>query len=305
MKLSTHLKLNRFLSVICALLLSMSGLAFAQDDLPAEPSLLSEALILPVCEEYLAAEKVDPDAADAPVAIQPQGADEQSVFVFDLSSAEPSVLIEMMRFEDIETVSAEVGSLPLTSLDAVSPLATGVRPPLYGWMVVHFDADGQPLCRSTGYPAVAGLNEPLALVNFQGFIAQMVSQNKLVPTNYQPGELCTFETPQYCESIFMGDEQADRVEGTDGADLISTGGGSDTVNANAGNDVVSGGDGGDVIDGGDGDDVIYGGDGGDVLRGGTGDDVIGGGDGNDFVTGDEGVDTVTGDNGIDTVRQDS
>lgn len=323
MKLPVHLApfLSSFkspfkvLSLVCALGITVSGLALAQDnltdeatdDLPVGPSLLSDALVLPVCEDYLVAEKTDPQAADAPVAVQPQGASEQSVFVFDLSAAEPAVLIDMMRFEDIETVSAEVGSLPLTSLDAVSLLTTGVRPPLYGWMVVHFDAAGQPLCRSTGYPAVAGQTptEPLALVNFQGFIAQMVSTNKLIPTNYQPGELCTFETPQYCESIFMGDEQTDVVEGTEGADLISTGAGNDSVNANAGNDVVSGGLGGDVINGGDGDDVIYGDGGDDLLSGGNGDDIIRGGDGNDLVTGDQGVDTVSGDNGIDTVRQDS
>lgn len=281
------------LLVFCLLLIA--GAAYAQEATPeaAVPATLADTLDLPVCDEFIestAPQPVSATDANAAAIAEPQGAANQSVLVFNLSVLDRASLTTLMRFQDRGAFADAVNALPVTALET---LESDAPAGLYGWLVVYFDADGAPLCRSTGYPAIGAEGEGLVLVSLQGFITQMVSRTSLPLNNYQADEQCAFDAPQFCDAIFVGDAQPEVIEGSDRADLIRAGGGNDTVNANAGNDVVNGGDGADVISGGDGDDVISGGDGDDVIRGDDGDDVI---------TGDGGFDTVSGDNGVDTVQ---
>ncbi len=79
------------------------------------------------------------------------------------------------------------------------------------------------------------------------------------------------------QSVFVGDERDNVIEGTYGDDQIDAGGG---------NDVINGLKGDDTIDAGDGDDTVNGGEGVDVMNGGAGSDryEYARGDGHDTIS---------------------
>ncbi len=302
-------KKSTFLPVLlCALVavLLAAGVSAQNAGAPelATPVTLLDALDLPVCAEYMTAAEM-PVAAETAAQITPEGASAQSVLVFDLSTLDYADVLQLLRFESKEAVAAKAEALPLQPVDAMAEVETanGTDSGLYGWLTVYFDAGGAALCRTTAYPAVGGATEPLALVSFQGFIAQMVSAARLDTTRYQADAFCSFDTPQYCDAIFMGDDSANHLVGSEGDDLISGAGGNDTLEGREGDDVIDGGDGDDSIVGGGGGDVISGGDGDDVIYGGSGDDVIHGDGGDDSIEGQEGLDTLDGGEGVDTVHQ--
>lgn len=288
-----------------ALMLALAVGVVAQDDAPelALPETLLEALDVPLCVEFTS-DPVERDA-EAATTITPEGAVAQAVLLFDLSALERHDLLDLIRFESKAAVAAKAETLPLQSIETVTEAETanGSTNGLYGWLTLFYDVDNAPLCRTTAYPAVGGAVEPLALISFQGFIAQMVSAVQLDTTRYQADAFCSFETPQYCEAIFMGDDTDETIVGTDGRDFISGAGGNDTLDGRAGGDFIDGGDGDDVISGGGGSDVISGGDGDDIIYGGDGGDVIRGDGGNDSIEGQEGLDTLDGGEGVDTVNQ--
>jgi hypothetical protein len=301
------LRTTFFSLLLVATALVFASVAIAQTDTINQPATLLDALDLPVCADYLlAAQPAAESGVSADADIPPEGAETRSVLVFSFDGMQSTDVTTLMRFESQETVADKAAALNLTPLDAYLegsaelPADSG----LYGWMVLFYDADGEALCRSTGYPAAAGETLPLEMVSVQGFIAQVVSSKQIDPSRYQADEACTFDTPLFCEAIFMGDARAEVINGTAGADLISGEAGNDTISGNDGSDVIDGGDGDDIIFGGDGNDVITGGDGGDDLHGGDGDDIIYGGDGDDVIHGDQGLDTVDGEAGADTVDQD-
>ena len=298
-----------FLPVLLSAIL-MSALAWgvtAQNESAPElaaPETLLDALDVAVCAEFKAAAEPVVEA-DTATAITPGGAAGQTVLVFDLSALDYADVLDLIRFQSKDAVAAKAEALRLQPVEAVAEAETanGAASGLYGWLTVYYDADGAALCRTTAYPAVGGASEPLALVSFQGFIAQMVSAARLDTTRYQADAFCGFDTPQYCEAIFMGDDTAENIVGTEGSDLISGAGGNDTLDGREGDDMIDGGDGDDLIIGGGGSDVISGGDGDDVIYGGSGDDVIRGDGGDDSIEGQEGLDTLDGGEGVDTVNQ--
>ncbi|KAA3650614.1 MAG: calcium-binding protein [Proteobacteria bacterium] len=98
--------------------------------------------------------------------------------------------------------------------------------------------------------------------------------------------------PSGNDSLFGGDG-VDELYGFGGDDYLSGGTGNETV--------LMGGDGNDTIDGNHGDDVLTGGSGNDNLHGGQGNDLLDGGDDNDFLNGGDGDDTLNGGAGNDTL----
>jgi hypothetical protein len=287
--------------------LVFASAALAQTDTINQPATLLDALDLPVCAEYLlAAQPVVESGVSVGAEIAPEDAETRSVLVFSFDGMQAADVITLMSFESEAAIADKAAALNLTPLsvylEGSAPLPANPGP--YGWMVLFYDAEGEALCRSTGYPAAAGETQALDIVSVQGFIAQVVSSKAIDLSRYQVGDTCTFDTPQFCETIFMGDQRAEIIDGTAGADLIRGAAGDDTISGNDGDDVIDGGDGDDVLMGGDGNDVITGGDGGDDLHGGDGDDIIFGGDGDDVIHGDQGLDTVDGEEGADTVDQD-
>lgn len=284
---------------LLALALSLATAISAQEE-PPELATLLDALEVPLCAEFSADALLVADT-NTPARITPADAVDQTVLVFDLSSLDRDDMLDLIRFESKDAVAAKAAEMPVQAYD--DAIETDTAGSLYGWLTVFYDADGAPLCRTTAYPAIGGGDAPLALVSFQGFIAQMVSSARLDTQRYQADAFCSFDTPQYCEAIFMGDDRDESITGTEGSDLISGAGGNDTLDGRAGDDVIDGGDGNDVIIGGAGSDFITGGDGDDVIIGGDGDDIIRAGGGNDSVEGQAGLDTLDGGTGVDTVNQ--
>ena len=112
---------------------------------------------------------------------------------------------------------------------------------------------------------------------------------------------------------FVGDNNANTLEGKDGDDTLvgvggndilvggngddslDGGGGNDTLSGNAGNDTLNGGRDNDALSGLEGDDRLEGGSGQDTLFGGLGADVLKGGTGNDV------YDVFAGDGATDRV----
>lgn len=286
-----------FAVLFCLIFGSVFAIGVAAQGDPPElspPETLLDVLDVPLCAEFKrSAMDLDPDTLTQ---ITPEGAVDQRVLLFDLSALERRDLMDLIRFQSKDSVAAKAEALPLVTLETVADAeaANGSTNGLYGWLTLFYDADNAPLCRTTAYPAVGGSSEPLVVITFQGFIAQMVSTAQLDVARYQADGFCSFDTPQYCEAIFMGDDTDENIVGTEGRDLISGAGGNDTLSGRGGNDFIDGGDGDDVISGGDGDDVIY---------GGSGDDIIRGDRGNDSIEGQEGLDTLDGGEGVDTVNQ--
>ena len=191
----------------------MPALAQETTEEAVAPATLLEALDLDVCEDYIGAAQIAASGSagdDTTVApIVPEGAETHSVLVFDLSAVAHGDVMTLLRFESKDSVAAKAEELPLVALDALDADADAS---LFGWIVIYFDADGNALCRSTGYPAVSGDEAPLEIVSLQGFIAQLVSETQLDAGNFQPGEFCTFETPQYCDAIFIGDARDELID---------------------------------------------------------------------------------------------
>ncbi len=101
------------------------------------------------------------------------------------------------------------------------------------------------------------------------------------------------------QATITGDNNANKIYGTDGVDVIDGLGGNDKIIAKDGNDTVNGGDGNDVISGQGGDDILNGDAGNDTIYGNEGNDTINGGADDDRLYGNEGVDTIHGDAGND------
>lgn len=108
----------------------------------------------------------------------------------------------------------------------------------------------------------------------------------------------------------MLNQQADRIDGTEGNDeLVGTPvndlmfghGGDDTLTGETGNDRAFGGDGDDILTGGAGDDLLRGSDGADVVLGGQGADDLRGDLGHDWIDAGEGDDQLIGGFGNDTL----
>jgi Ca2+-binding RTX toxin-like protein len=85
-------------------------------------------------------------------------------------------------------------------------------------------------------------------------------------------------------AILTGNNEADRIVGTDALDVISGLGGADLLGGANGNDFVFGGEGNDFVEGDNGNDVVDGGNGNDFVAGDSGSDFLFGGAGNDFVS---------------------
>lgn len=292
----------RFKTGLFSVMILLSVFAFAaslsaqqESDAFEMPETLMDVIDLPVCaDDLLEASEVGENL--------PEGAESRTVLVFALDSMQESDLTTLMWLDSQAAIEEQASTLALTSLNAITAgdAELTAESGLYGWLVVYFDAEGSGVCRSTAYPA-ADVDGSLEMISLQDFIAQMVGGTT---PDIAPDERCTFDTPQFCEAIFIGDDTDDVIEGSSGADLIQGAAGDDTISGNEGDDYIDGGDGDDVIYGGDGDDVIIGGSGGDNLHGGDGDDVIFGGSGDDVLHGNAGLDTLDGEEGLDTVRQD-
>jgi Ca2+-binding RTX toxin-like protein/subtilisin-like proprotein convertase family protein len=102
-------------------------------------------------------------------------------------------------------------------------------------------------------------------------------------------------------SIIIGTDGDDAINGTSLANTIDGGKGNDIINGDAGNDILYGSAGNDQISGSSGNDKLYGEDGNDILKGEAGDDLLDGGDGNDklYSSGSGDDDTLTGGLGSD------
>lgn len=81
----------------------------------------------------------------------------------------------------------------------------------------------------------------------------------------------------------VGNDRANRINGTNGDDALYGLGGNDTLHGKAGND---------LLDGGEGNDVLWGDAGFDVLRGGGGNDQLGGGETGNELYGESGNDLL-------------
>jgi len=92
--------------------------------------------------------------------------------------------------------------------------------------------------------------------------------------------------------LIFGLGSDDTVDGGNGADCIVGSEGNDVLTGSNGQDVLLGGPGNDTINGGNGADRLYGGDDTDILNGDNADDVIDGGGGNDACSGGRGPDTI-------------
>ena len=101
------------------------------------------------------------------------------------------------------------------------------------------------------------------------------------------------------DDAILGFGGNDTLNGLGGADGIAGGAGADTVDGGSGNDGIDGGSGADTLLGGGGVDVIVGAEGDDVLRGGGGDDDLNGGGENDDLFGNSGNDELEGGDGAD------
>ncbi|WP_052336009.1 calcium-binding protein [Rhodopirellula sallentina] len=99
-------------------------------------------------------------------------------------------------------------------------------------------------------------------------------------------------TPLSRDSMTMGTEAGETLDGNDSSQLLHGRGGDDVINGNLGVDLLYGGDGADEIYGGDGDDYLFGNRGDDRLFGGEGDDVLRGGLGSDLLSGGAGNDIL-------------
>ncbi|AZN36126.1 calcium-binding protein [Iodobacter ciconiae] len=86
---------------------------------------------------------------------------------------------------------------------------------------------------------------------------------------------------QGCDELIDGDEDTNKLIGTDANELMRGFAGNDQLFGNAGNDLLQGGEGDDYLDGGAGKDQLEGGVGKDQLSGGAGDDLLLAGAGDD------------------------
>jgi Ca2+-binding RTX toxin-like protein len=101
--------------------------------------------------------------------------------------------------------------------------------------------------------------------------------------------------------LYIGNINAQTLNGQSGNDAIAGLGGDDIINAGDGDDYVLGGDGADTVSGAAGNDFLFGEAGNDILNGGDGDDAMFGGIGNDRLTGAEGNDWLYGNAGADVL----
>ncbi len=99
-----------------------------------------------------------------------------------------------------------------------------------------------------------------------------------------------------------GDDDKNKIKGSDDDDVIVAGEGDDKVKGGDGDDVILGGDGDDKLDGGEDDDIILGDDGDDKIKDKDGDDIIFGGDGDDDVRVKDGDNIIDLGAGDDTAR---
>lgn len=100
-------------------------------------------------------------------------------------------------------------------------------------------------------------------------------------------------------NVIEGNDNRNRLNGTEDDDNISGFGGNDRLSGEGGNDELFGGDGNDALYGGANDDTLNGGIGRDRLYGEDGNDMLNGEDGNDALYGGIGDDTLNGNLGRD------
>src|SRR6185436_19307917 len=153
---------------------------------------------------------------------------------------------------------------PGTSLAYVAQLANG--DPLPGWL--SFDATTRTF---SGTPAASDL----ATLSLR--VSAYDPDNVGVSSDFAIDVI---------NSIMVGTDFIERIDGTPFADLIDGRGAGDILIGYAGND------------------TIYGGAGNDSIEGGAGDDHLEGGEGNDYLTGEAGADTLVGGEGSDTYQID-
>lgn len=106
--------------------------------------------------------------------------------------------------------------------------------------------------------------------------------------NNQPNKLIGTEE----DDVIVGVNADDTLNGTKGDDYVAGGNGADMMRGGAGNDTVDAGNGDDFVNGQTGDDSVQAGRGNDTVDGGRGDDIVVTGRGDDLVFGGEGSDTV-------------
>lgn len=102
-----------------------------------------------------------------------------------------------------------------------------------------------------------------------------------------------------------GNENANRIDGTEFDDTLRGFGGADTLRGLGGDDSLLGGLGNDVVNAGLGDDVLAGEAGADSLKGAAGNDRIEGGSEDDRINGGVGDDTLVGGAGRDVLTGDA
>jgi Ca2+-binding RTX toxin-like protein len=110
-------------------------------------------------------------------------------------------------------------------------------------------------------------------------------------------------------ALYLGNEQNERISGTNGSDSIDGAAGDDILNGMVGGDLLLAGEGNDTVYGGGGNDLIGTSAGNDRLFGDEGDDLIIDEDdvadsGDDFIRGGDGNDTLASDDGTDELRGD-
>ena len=103
----------------------------------------------------------------------------------------------------------------------------------------------------------------------------------------------TFTIRTGTNSVFLGANGQDTLNGDATDNIMYGSGGNDTLNGLTGNDTLFGQAGNDTLNGGDGT---------DNLNGGGGNDTLNGENGNDILIGGSGTDTINGGTGNDTIR---
>jgi len=109
-----------------------------------------------------------------------------------------------------------------------------------------------------------------------------------------------FVASNWMGKVFVGDDNANEINGTSGPDLVLGLAGNDRLFGGAGHDVLCGGDDVDVVYGEVGNDYLDGGPSNDIISGGNGDyDSLFGRDGNDTLLDSDGAEVVDGGAGND------
>lgn len=160
-------------------------------------------------------------------------------------------------------------------------------------IVVH-DDDDDSVAVQNGVPGIFQATEPGAETTVLGGWG---GDGRDTAMRHEDVDQWVFDKPG--DGFLPPQDQANKINGTDGADLLVGTDDSEIINGLEGNDIISGMEGNDVLHGQTGNDTIFGGLGDDYLIGGSGNDVMDGGSDHDRLLGGAGNDELTGGVGAD------